>query len=123
MTHGFLIFTPVKSMIAKLELKERELASSFNPTSSVMSLFLDKFKLMMPLLWPSSFAKETKPLSENTFLLKSRTYKVELSFRNPLKASNPVLLILFRLKHSSSSVLLTLRASTNSLTPPSRIKF
>lgn len=88
-------------MTAKLELNARAWASSFRPTSSVTSLFLERFKLSIPLFLANYFAKSQNPESENVFLLTSRTLIDLLSSRKPAKDDIPALLILLKLRHSS----------------------
>ena len=98
-------------------------ANSFNPISSETSLFLLIFKLSIPLLKARCFANSTKPESEKLFLLISKTLIAEFYSRKPLKVESPVLFILFVLRHNSSKVLFSIKATTNSAIPPSLIKF
>jgi len=51
----------------------------------------------------------------------SKTLKVELTGKNPLRVDKPELLILFVLKHSSFRILFVFRAATSSSIPPSFI--
>ena len=75
-THGFLILSPLKSISERFEFVAKDWASHLSPTSSVKSLFFERLRISMPLLWPIYFAKSTKPLSEKAFLLKSSIFRV-----------------------------------------------
>ena len=101
MTQGFLTLRPLMSMMERLEFVLRDMASSRRPYSSETSLFLEMFKLSIPLLKDNCLAKSINPVSENAFLLISRTLTEEFSFKNLLRAEMPGLLILFKLKLSS----------------------
>lgn len=70
--HGFLILRPVKSIIDKVLFVVKASASFFRPPSSVTSLFLERFKLVIPEFLPSSVANFVNPESVKLFLEMSR---------------------------------------------------
>ncbi len=106
-----------------LEFVDRAAANSFKPISSETSLLRLIFKLSIPLLCARCFANSTNPVSEKLFLLISKTFIVQFYSRKPLRVERPVLFILFVLRDSSSKVLFSIKATTNSAIPPSLIKF
>ena len=123
MTQGFLILMYERSMTLKHELVAKPIASSFNPYSSETSLFLEKLILWIPLFLANYFENSMKPWSWKKFLLMSKTFKVLFISKKPARFYRPRLLILLKLKQSSSSVWFVFKASANSIIPPSFMKF
>jgi len=70
---------PLISITDKLAFDVSEWASSYNPISSVISLFFDILRFSMPWFTVKHFAKSTNPASENAFLLISNIFRVLLS--------------------------------------------
>ena len=121
--YGFLILSPVISIVLIVLFIMRASARIIKLPSSDKSLLLAMSKNVMPSFKASSSANRSKPASEKLFLPMSICLSVLLYARNLDKIEIPSLLIIFPPRESSWSIVVSERYSTISFKPSSWILF